>query len=207
MGRSDFSCEINGVTLEYVDETHQYLADGILVPSITQIVRYRFCGKYDNVSPRVLQAAAERGTEIHESIERLVCEGIRDDREEVRNFEFLQKAHGFGAVNAEIPVILFDDALGYPIAAGRIDLVLTKRVFEKPILGLADIKCTSALDRMYLAYQLNLYRLAYQQSYDEQIGFLAGVWLRGEKRKFVDIPINEDAANDLIHEYFSEVRQ
>ena len=36
------SWEIAGHTLEYFDDTHEYLVDGLLVPSITQILKYKF---------------------------------------------------------------------------------------------------------------------------------------------------------------------
>ena len=67
--------------------------------------------------------------------------------------------------------------------------------------ALADIKTTSTLDKEYLAYQLNLYRLGYMQSYDEEITKLYGVHLRDDKRKFVEIPINEGIAWDIVGEY------
>ena len=38
--------EIAGHILEYIDDIHQYLIDGICVPYITQILKIKFVNKY-----------------------------------------------------------------------------------------------------------------------------------------------------------------
>ena len=68
-------------------------------------------------------------------------------------------------------------------------------------LGGADIKRTSVLDKNYLAYQLNIYRIAYRQCYGLEWEFLKALHLREDVRKYVDIPIDENLAWQLIHEW------
>lgn len=198
----DFSENINGNVLEYFDDEHVYLVDGVIVPSITQILKYKFGGKYNGVSKSVLQKASEKGTMVHEAIEKYCKYGYESDLPELRNFKFLQRAYKFDVIENEVPVILSFD--GKPVSAGRLDLVIEK-IGEDGVLhgerGIADIKRTSTLDKEYLAYQLNLYRIAYQQCYGMKIDFLKGIHLREEKRKYVDIPINEDMAMELVKEY------
>ena len=198
----DFSENINGNVLEYFDDEHVYLVDGVIVPSITQILKYKFGGKYNGVSKSVLQKASEKGTMVHEAIEKYCKYGYESDLPELRNFKFLQRAYKFDVIENEVPVILSFD--GKPVSAGRLDLVIEK-IGEDGVLhgerGIADIKRTSTLDKEYLAYQLNLYRIAYQQCYGTKIDFLKGIHLREEKRKYVDIPINEDMAIELVKEY------
>ena len=63
------SWEIAGGLLEYIDETHTYLYDGVILPSITQILKIKFGNKYNGVSKEVLQKASERGTMVHQAIE------------------------------------------------------------------------------------------------------------------------------------------
>ena len=191
----DITKEIAGHTLEYIDDIHVYLCDGVIVPSITQMLKLKFGGKYDNVSRQTLQRAAEKGTEVHAAIENYCKTGEDNGLKEVHNFKFLQKAYNFRTIGNEIPVILFMD--GTPVSAGRLDLVL--EIDGK--IGLADIKRTATLDKEYLAYQLNLYRIAYQQCYNTPIDFLKGVHLREDTRKFVDIPINEERAIEIVKEY------
>lgn len=191
----DFTKEINGYTLEYFDDEHVYLVDGVIVPSITQLIKIRFGRKYDGVSRAVLDRARDKGIEVHEAIERYCKDGEVKDLKELDNFIFLQKQYKFKVLENEVPVILFLN--DEPISAGRLDMVLEMG----GQIGGADIKRTSQLDKEYLAYQLNLYRIAYRQSYGEEWEFLRGIHLREDVRKFVNIPINEDIAWQLIHEY------
>lgn len=194
--------KIDGHTLEYINESHTYICDGVVVSSITQILKLKFGGKYDHVNRQTLQKASEKGTMVHEAIEKYCKYGYESDLPELRNFKFLQRAYKFDVLFNEVPVILSVD--GEPVSAGRLDLVIEK-IGEDGVLhgerGIADIKRTSTLDKEYLAYQLNLYRIAYQQCYGMKIDFLKGIHLREEKRKYVDIPINEEMAMELVKEY------
>jgi len=190
---------IKGCYLEYYDDTHTYLVNGIIVPSITQILKIKFGNKYKDVSDQVLMKAADKGTQVHEAIERLCKTGEVEDLKEVKNFLFLQKHYKFEVLDNEVPVILFDDD-GVPIAAGRLDLVLN----INGETGLGDIKRTSTLDKDYLAYQLNLYKIAYEQCYDVEIKFLKGLHLRDDVRKFVSIPIDKELTWKLVEEYLEK---
>ena len=187
--------EINGHILEYIDETHTYLVDGIIVPSITQILKVKFGNKYSGVSKEVLNEAARKGTAVHGAIEKLCKTGEVEDLKEVKNFIFLQKQYKFEVIDNEVPIILFKD--DRPIAAGRLDLVLK----IDDVIGGGDIKRTSTLDKEYLAYQLNLYRIGYRQCYGIEWEFLKGLHLRENTRKFVNLPINENMAWALVNEY------
>ena len=190
--------EIKGHTLEYFDDTHEYLIDGILVPSITQILKLKFGHKYDNVNQKTLNNASEKGTEVHKAIEDYCKLGIDTGLKELKNFKFLQKHYKFEVLDNEIPVILFVN--DNPVAAGRLDLVLK----DNDDILLADIKRTSVLDKEYLGYQLKLYRIAYQQCYDIKINGLKGLHLREDTRKYINIPINEDMPLNLVKEYLKK---
>lgn len=190
--------EIKGHTLEYFDDTHEYLIDGILVPSITQILKLKFGHKYDNVNKKMLNNASEKGTEVHKAIEDYCKLGIDTGLKELKNFKFLQKHYKFEVLDNEIPVILFVN--DNPVAAGRLDLVLK----DNDDILLADIKRTSVLDKEYLGYQLNLYRIAYQQCYDKKITGLKGLHLKDDIRKYINIPINEDMPLNLVKEYLKK---
>lgn len=192
----DFSKVIDGHLLEYIDDGHVYLVNGCIVPSVTQILKIRFGGKYSHVSKAVLNRAAQRGTEVHQAIQDWCETGKESDLPEVRNFKFLQRHYGFEVMENETPVILFRD--NRPVAAGRLDLVLRD---SEGRIGGGDIKRTSTLDKEYLAYQLNLYRIAYEQCYGIEWEFLRGLHLRDNVRKYVEIPINERMAIELVEEY------
>jgi len=190
----NYSATLNGHTLEYFEDEHLYLVDGVIVPSITQLMKKRFGDKYLGISEEVLKRAAQRGTEVHEAIERYVVTGEETDLPEMRGFLFLQRIYDFEVINTERPVILFyKDS---PIAAGRYDLMLEMDGKQ----GGADIKRTATLDKEYLSLQLNLYRIAIRQTYGIEWEFLRGIHLREEIRKFVKIPINEELTMDFIKE-------
>ena len=193
---NDYKIDINGHCLEYFDDDHLYMVDGIIVPSITQMLGIRFHGKYSGIPEDVLNKASELGTKVHNAIYEWCVNGTESDLPEVRGFKFLQKIYQFSVVGNEVPVILFVD--DEPVAAGRLDLVLQNEIGE---LGLADIKRTSVLDKDYLFHQLNLYRLAFEESYGNKIEFLKGVHLKMDTRKYVDIPISEAPALELVQEY------
>ena len=112
---------------------------------------------------------------------------------------FLKKHYGFNVVDNEVPILLFKD--NKPVAAGRLDLVLD----IKGSIGIGDIKRTATLDKHYLGYQLNLYRIGYQQSYDKEVKYLSGLYLRENTRKYVGIAINEEMAMKLVEEYLEGV--
>lgn len=186
---------IAGHDLEYYDDTHTYLCDGVMLPSITECLKLRFGDKYSRVNTSTLQNASEKGTEMHRAIEEYCQNGTESDLKELRNFKFLQRQYGFEVVKNEIPVVLFVN--NEPALAGRLDMVISLG----GRIGIADLKRTSALDKEYLGYQLNLYRIAYRQSYGAEAQFLRGIHLREDVRKFVEIPINEQMAMELVQEY------
>ena len=194
----DFTREINGHVLEYFDDTHTYLVDGLIVPSITQLLKVKFGNKYAFVNQATLERARDRGVAVHEAIERYCMDGQETEIPELRNFKFLQRQYGFKVLENETPVILYLN--DEPISAGRLDMVIEMN----GEIGGADIKRTSTLDKEYLAYQLNLYRIAYRQSYGVEWEFLRGIHLREDVRKFVSIPVNENIAWALVHEYMEE---
>ena len=186
--------EIKGGVLEYIDETHTYLYEGLVLPSITQLLKAKFGNKYNGIPKETLERASQQGTAVHKAIEDYEQSGIESNLPELRNYKFLKRAHNFECIANEVPVVLFKD--GEAVACGRLDLVLA----EGEQIGLGDIKRTSTLDKNYLAYQLNLYRIAYQQCYGTEISFLRGIHLRNDVRKYVSLPINENLVNEILKE-------
>ena len=189
------SFEINGGILEYIDETHTYIYNGIVLPSITQVLKVKFGNKYDGIPKEIMERAAEKGTALHKAIEDYEKQGIESAVPELRNYKFLKRAYKFECIDNEVPIVLFQE--GEAVACGRLDLVLK----EGDKIGLGDIKRTATLDKEYLAYQLNLYRIAYQQCYGQNIEFLRGIHLRNDIRKYISLPINENLAETILNDY------
>lgn len=187
--------KINGRTLEYDDETHCYIVDGIVVPSVTQILQKRF-NDYLNVSAEVLKRASEKGTELHEAIEMYEKTGKEVESVEFRNYKFLKSHYGWKNVANEIPIIYEEN--GQVLYAGRLDQIIE----IDGQLGINDFKRVSAPNKDKIALQLNLYRLGYEQSYNGKIEFLAFTQLREDKRKFTRLPIAEEYTKKLLRSDF-----
>ena len=191
--------EIAGGTLEYIDETHTYIFDGVILPSITQILKIKFGNKYKDVSESILKKASEKGTKVHQAIEDFEVRNIDTENcRELYNYKFLKKQFDFECIGNEVPIVLFYN--NKPVSAGRIDLILK----EGEKVGIGDIKRTSVFDKEYVTYQTNLYRIGYQQTYGLEISFLKGLHLRDKVRKYIDLPINEELPMELLKKYLEE---
>ena len=182
------SWKIAGGVLEFLPETHTYLYDGLMLPSVTQILGVKYKNDYASVPPAVLENASKRGTAVHKAIENFNVSSYDDGSEAVRNFKFLQKQYGFEVLDSELPIVIFKDDM--PIACGRLDMTM----LMDGETGIADIKTVSTLNKEKIAYQLNLYRIGLMQSYGVDAKFLKIIHIRDGIRKFIDSPVNEGMA-------------
>lgn len=189
---------IKGGTLEFFPETHTYLYDGLMLPSVSRILGTKYKNEYASVPPAVLDNAAQRGTAVHKAIENYNNSGYDDGSKAVRNFKFLQKQYGFEVLDSELPIVIFKDDM--PIACGRLDMTM----LIDGQTGIADIKTVSSLNKEKIAYQLNLYRIGLMQSYGVDAKFLKIIHLRDGIRKVIDSPINEGMTWELIEKFLEK---
>jgi hypothetical protein len=189
------SWEINGVTLEYDNESHNYIADGLIIPSVTTVLEKTIFKDmyYRDVDAAAVRREITRGTEIFEDIKDY-CKGTDWKTDEVRGFKFLQKKYDIVPLCNEVPILIFNN--NKPIMAGRIDLLAD----IKGKTTLCDIKNTAHLND-YLGYQLNLYRVGLRQSYRQEVAGLAGIHLRGLTRKLVNITIDDFKVKEITERY------
>ena len=54
-----------GAGVEFNPAQHEYKKNGVIIPSVTTIIRQVFGYKYGAVSPEVLERARAKGTEVH----------------------------------------------------------------------------------------------------------------------------------------------
>ena len=184
------SWNIRGHTLEYDDESHTYLCDGLIVPSVTEIIREYLGSKYDGVPADVLAEAARKGILLHEVIESAeksasaeTYELSSDEAEmsdEFASYLRLKKEYGITCEGNEMPLLIYHK--GRIVAAGRMDMLAFNGDGE---LGIIDFKRTYELDDEYLAFQLTLYGMGVKYSYNIDPKFYACMWLRGKRGKFV----------------------
>lgn len=189
--------EINGRTLEFDDESHVYICDGVIVPSVTQILKTRF-NDYASVSRSVLEQASAKGTELHKAIEIYEKTGQESDLKEFKNYLFLKKHFNIKNISNELPIIYEED--GRVLFAGQLDQIIEL----DGELGINDFKRVSSPNKEKIAYQLNLYKMGFEQSYQKQIERLSFMQLREDTRKFYPLPINEQATKSLLKEFYQE---
>ena len=193
--------EINGHTLEYDDDTHTYIVDGLIKPSVTQILSTKF-NDFDNVPQYIIERAGEKGTAMHEAIEHFETTGREDPNcKELRNYKFLKKYYKWDNIRNEVPIIYEEN--GEVLFAGRLDQI----IMIDGKLGINDFKRVSAPNKEKICCQVNMYKLGYEQSYHEKIEFLAFTHLRENVRKFIKLPISEAQTLELIREYFENNKE
>lgn len=154
--------------------------------SVTQILKHVFPRKYAGVPQKVLDAAKDRGNEIHEKIERFAMSHSDDDRYDLIfsgiNYETLESAHSIIITSCEKILVYLDE--GKPLYAGKYDLHGTM----ENQTALFDIKATSKYDEEYLRWQLSLYALAYRQMYGRTVERLGAFWYpKNRQGKFFEL--------------------
>lgn len=191
--------------LEFIEDTHQYLLDGVLIPCVSDIINYYFPDLYSGIPKSVLNNKASYGIECHKAIEELL---IKDNFEEIINseidqdikdsiaqFQELRKDFTLKVHNIECAVHYED------IYAGTYDIG-----FENNYL--ADIKTTARLHvnnetlNAPLNLQLSLYYLA-KGIYKEK-GY--AIWLpKKKKAKIVEVKTwPKEILLELIEEFKNE---
>lgn len=189
--------EINNHFLEFIEDDHVWIADGIIVPSVSTILK-AFFNDYANVSRSVLEQAREKGTALHSAIELYETTGQQSDLQEFKNYLFLKKHFKFNVISCELPIIYEEN--GKVLFAGQLDQIIEMNGKR----GINDLKRVSNPNKDKIALQVNLYKLGYEQSYHTKIDFLTFTHLREEKRKFNQLPINESRTREILKIYYQE---
>lgn len=162
--------------VKFIKDTHQYTVDGILVPSVSTILRETiFKDKYKNVPEFVLKRAAEFGTAIHDAIEH--DDKLFLDEQQERVYDEWKRLQEEENIQPEEQEQIVHYQTEY---AGTFDMIANIKG-EK---CLVDIKTTYSLDLEYLSWQLTMYAIAYGHE-----GKLYAVWLpKKGKAKLVEVP-------------------
>ncbi|MFQ7076487.1 MAG: hypothetical protein ACLRSW_00225 [Christensenellaceae bacterium] len=109
---------------------------------------------------RVLQRKAERGTLIHEEIERYIKHGELGFTSE--QDDFINFAKELGLKNMRSEQIVNDD-----LVAGTVDLMAERVAGKVTIKVLADYKTGTAVDKEAVRWQLSLYERLSGEKFDE----------------------------------------
>lgn len=181
--------------IEFVESAHLYLKNGILVPSVSEILKFIFPNKYDGIPKSILDAKAEFGTKIHEAIE-LYESNIPFELTPMEMLTFnqylkLREIYNIKPKHQELLV-------SYKYAfCGRLDMIA--EVDGK--LALVDIKTTAKLDYESLAWQLGMYQLGYGETFEK----CYCLWLpKRDLGQLVEIePKTKEEIEEVLNQYES----
>lgn len=167
--------------IDFLEEPHIYLVDGVITPSVSEILHFIFPEKYKNVSRYILNKKAQYGTTIHQSVEMLENNLKTMSIEEAFNvtvqaldLNYIQEVslHQYLKLKDkyQIEVIEQEQMIHFKnYYAGRFDMIAK----IKNNLCLCDIKTTAELDEEYLSWQLSYYEMAVGKKFDK----LYAIWL------------------------------
>ena len=165
--------------IDFIEDGHIYLKDGIITPSVSEILHFIFPNKYDGVPDYILERKAKYGSKVHEAIEKLekTSEIIElNTYQELAIEQYLKLKVKYG-----INVLEQEQVISYNYDyCGRFDMIA--QIGSDKCL--CDIKTTAELDKEYLSWQLSFYELATGKRFDK----LYAIWLpKGELGQLVEI--------------------
>ena len=173
--------------LEFIEESHTYIKDGIILKSVTQILQELFPEKYDGIPKKRLEEKSKYGTDVHKFIE------IIETKKPKKPLAYIKKYFNPSIYQIEnlkdylkikdrykIEITECEKMVSYNYEyAGRLNL----KGYVNGKSAIIDIKTTYELDELYVSMQNSLYELA-----DESVEELYCLWLpKGHLGKLVKL--------------------
>lgn len=148
--------------LVFYDKGHVYELDGVVIPSVSEVIRFLSREEYGDVNQYLLDNAAQRGTAVHKACEKIVktgeCEAGVDIAGYVRAFIKFCEDHECRFTDSET-------ALACRQYAGTLDLCgLVDGRFS-----IVDIKTSYAVKKTLVKAQLNGYLRLWRENREASI--------------------------------------
>lgn len=178
---------LNRVPVLFDPDTHTYTNEetGELLSGITgTLLKRLFPGKYDGVPKDILAKAAEKGSNVHASIELYEKIGVTPSTQEGKAYADITRKNGMVALDCEYTVTDFKHY------ASQIDVIYE---VQENVVDLADIKTTYKFDEESVSWQLSIY--AYMMSLCNphvKVRKLLGIWLRGDTAQIIEVKRHTD---------------
>ena len=158
--------------IKFDDNLHKYTVDGKEVISVTQLLqKHKITPSYDAVDKELLRMASERGTLIHEEVEKWIesgeC-GFTEESEKICDYLF-ERAD-------ENSQIISEQIVANDVVAGRFDVLYT----HAKKLVLTDIKTGNTKHLFGWSWQLSMYKYLYEKMYGKEIDSLQILWANGD---------------------------
>lgn len=197
--------------IDFLEEPHIYLVNGVITPSVSEILHFIFPDKYKGVDRKILNKKAQYGTTIHESIEMyeaniktMSIQEAFDVTIQAKELSYIQEAslRQYLKLKGRYKIDVLEQEMMIQYKgkyAGRFDMIAD----ISGAICLCDIKTTAELDEEYLSWQLSYYELAMGKTFDS----LYAIWLPKKgigvlkeiKRKPKELLIKK--LNEFLEEY------
>lgn len=197
--------------IDFLEEPHIYLVNGVITPSVSEILHFIFPDKYKGVDRKILNKKAQYGTTIHESIEMyeaniktMSIQEAFDVTIQAKELSYIQEAslRQYLKLKGRYKIDVLEQEMMIQYKgkyAGRFDMIAD----ISGAICLCDIKTTAELDEEYLSWQLSYYELAMGKIFDS----LYAIWLPKKgigvlkeiKRKPKELLIKK--LNEFLEEY------
>lgn len=180
--------------IEFIEETHQYMLDGVSVPSVSSIIKDE--NMYANIPPHILEKASHRGTQVHYYTELVDLDKKVKFEEEfapylVQYLLFLRKEN---PIWTDVETIVHTEEY-----AGTLDRIGV----EGDFIIVADIKTTSRLYKDSLGLQLGAYIIAHSEMTGNPLSKYKGrvVWLKKDRWAYKEIEPDFEGFRKKLKEY------
>ena len=138
--------------LTFEEDSHTYRLDGLIIPSVTTLMKPLSEAYYGGIDAKVLGRAADRGTSVHSAIDLYCRFGIIDIEPELEGYFEAFKAwfKDYDVKPYATETRTYNKSLLY---AGTVDMSCS----EKGVDTLADFKTTAGFSSMLCGVQLEAY--------------------------------------------------
>lgn len=182
--------------IEFIEDGHYYLYDGVIIPSVSEIIRFKFPDAYKGIPEKILKKKASYGTKLHRTIEEFIggthLEEIQKRRIDpnikiaVEEFERLRKEWIFHIDKVE-QIVHYRDKY-----AGTYDLKTKDGL-------IIDLKSTADLHTDWLQLQLSLYYMA--DNNPQSYGYC--MWFpKGNPGKVIQVEtLSFDECREVVKEF------
>ena len=179
--------------IEFIEEGHIYLYEGVITPSVSQIIRFEL-EEYKDVPNKILQNKADYGTKVHELIESMENGLSLEEVKEMPIDPYIKVSlEEYARIKAEhdLKIESMEQIIGNSHVCGRYDLRL-----EDGTIG--DFKTNRVFPKRHLEIQLGLYNWLTGR---EGKGFC--IWLpKGAQGQYIEIdPISNEECEEIIARY------
>ena len=176
--------------IKFDEILHKYTVDGKEVISVTQLLqKHRITPSYDSVDKELLRVASERGTLIHEEVEKWIESGESGFTEEAERI-----CRYLSARTDDIFNMMTEQTVANDIVAGRFDVIFSH---DKKLV-LADIKTGNTKHLFGWSWQLSLYKYLYEKMYGKEIDSLQILWANGDLTVIPCDYVGDDKIENLL---------